>query len=385
MQKVKLTKTYKEIQQQPDMWMNEFQLIVNEQEKIKSFISNHFVSESYEIILTGAGTSAFIGDVLSVILPQKGYINCKAVSTTDLITHPEAFLLTKKKLVLISFARSGNSPESIGAVKIANSLCKEVVHIIITCNKDGELAKMANTENTLLLLLPPETNDESLAMTSSFTTMMLSCLLMINIFEIENQLPIIKTVCVNAQNVLDTYSIPLKEIAALNFTRAVFLGSGELKGIAEECHLKLQELTDGKVICKFDSFLGFRHGPKAVINEQTILIYLFSKDEHVRRYELDLVKQINTNNQVIAQIAVSQSEIKIPTVKFDLEVLLSTKNHQNTEYDCISYVFVGQLLGFYKSLALGLNPDNPSVSGNISRVVEGVTIYENKALKKTIR
>ena len=385
MQTEKLFHTYKEIHQQPDMWLKEFKLIINEQEKIKDFVSKHMLSNECEIILTGAGTSAYIGQVISMILPPKAFSNCKAVSTTDLITHPEVFLSTKKKLILISFARSGNSPESIGTINIANEICENIVHIFITCNKDGELAKMADTKNTLLLLLPPETNDESLAMTSSFSTMMLACLLVFNIFDIQDQLPLVENLCLNAQNVLDNYSILLKEIANRQFKRAIFLGSGELKGIAEECHLKLQELTDGNVICKFESFLGFRHGPKAVINERTILIYLFSDDKYVLQYEKDLVEQINSNNKVVAQISVSQSHLEIPGVRFDLEVLINSDNNfynQNNQFSSIPYVLVGQLLGYYKSISLGLNPDNPSVSGNISRVVEGVTIYKKKHQKK---
>ena len=373
-----MSNTLTEIHQQPKMWLKELQLIINEQEKIKSFVSEHILSNNYEMILTGAGTSAYIGQVLSMILPQKGFDNCKAVSTTDLITHPEAFLTTKSKLILISFARSGNSPESIGTVNIANEMCDNIVHIFITCNKDGELAKMADPTNTLLLLLPPETNDVSLAMTSSFSTMILACLLVLNIFDIENQLPHVQRLSDNAQHILDNYSNQLKEIAERDFKRAIFLGSGQLKGIAEECHLKLQELTDGNVICKFESFLGFRHGPKAVINERTILIYLFSENKHVLQYEKDLVEQINSNNHVVAQIAVSHTKVKIENVGFDLEILICENRNETSEYDCIPYVLVGQLLGYYKSLSLGLNPDNPSVSGNISRVVEGVTIYKNE-------
>ena len=384
MQTNKFYHTYKEIYQQPEMWLKEFQLVVNEQEKIKSFVSKHMVSNEFEIILTGAGTSAYIGNVLSLILPQKGFDNCKAVSTTDLITHPEVFLSTKKKIILISFARSGNSPESIGAVNIANEICSDIVHIFITCNEEGELAKMADSENTLLILLPPETNDVSLAMTSSFSTMMLACLLVLTIFNIEKQLPLVENLCKNALNILDNYSLLLNEIADRQFKRAVFLGSGELKGIAEECHLKLQELTDGDIICKFESFMGFRHGPKAVINDRTILIYLFSDNEYVFQYEKDLVEQINSNNQVVAQIAVSQSKVEIPTIKFDLEVIIKNQFDKTNEYGFIPYVIIGQLLGYYKSISLGLNPDNPSVSGNISRVVEGVTIYKNKHQKQII-
>ncbi|NDV46085.1 SIS domain-containing protein [Paludibacter sp. 221] len=370
------TNTYREIFQQPKMWIKEYQLISNELSNIKSFISKNFISNEYEIILAGAGTSAFIGNTLSFILPQKG-IQCKAAPTTDLITHPKSFFAFDKKIVMVSFARSGNSPESLAAVQIAESMCAEVKHIIITCNKDGELAVNANPENTLLLLLPPETNDLSLAMTSSFTTMLLTCMLIADVNDFEKQLSVIKHMSEDAELALQKYESAIKEIAQREFSRAVFLGSGELKGIAEECHLKLQELTDGKVICMFDSFLGFRHGPKAVINDETLLIYLFSEDEYVQQYEKDLVEQINSNNKVVAQIAVSQRKIEIPNVNFDLEIILQKNNPYNSAYNYIPYVFIGQLLGFFKSLTFGLNPDSPSVSGNISRVVEGVKIYNN--------
>ncbi len=257
-------------------------------------------------------------------------------------------------------------------------MSKKALHIIITCNEEGKLATQVNHDNTLILLLPPETNDISLAMTSSFSTMLQAFLLLININEIENQKTMIKQLSLTTSTILNKDQESIKQIAEREFSRAIFLGSGELKGIAEECHLKLQELTDGKVVCKFDSFLGFRHGPKAVIDNNTILIYLFSSDEHVVQYEKDLVEQINKNNQVVAQIAVSMNKsVSISNHKFDLEMLIDNPDKVLKDYVCIPYVLIGQLLGFYKSLSLGMNPDNPSVSGNISRVVEGVVIYNN--------
>ncbi|HOV83991.1 MAG TPA: SIS domain-containing protein [Paludibacteraceae bacterium] len=374
----KETNTLKEIHQQPDMWIREYQLILKDKEKIKSFVSKHFFSKDTEIIMTGAGSSSFVGNVLSMILPQKSYNNFKTIPSSDLITHPHIFLQKNKKFVLISFARSGNSPESMGVLKIANFLCENIFHIIITCNKDGELVKNANPDNTLLLILPPETNDKGLAMTSSFSTMLLTMMLVLNIDNIEEQFQAIEAISMNTIKLLNSYETEIKKIVNKKFERAVFLGSGELKGIAQECHLKLQELTDGKIICKFDSFLGFRHGPKAVINDKTLLIYLFSDDEYVLQYEKDLVKQINENNHVVAQIAVfGNNLVNIKDVIFDLQILTGSSFNLTKEYSCIPYVLIGQLLGYYKSLYFGLNPDNPSISGNISRVVKGVTIYDN--------
>ncbi len=364
--------TYREIMQQPEMWRREYELLLKERAKIEAFISKYM---GYEIIFTGAGTSAFIGDILAVSLSDTILKGGASVPTTDLITNPEAYLYPEKKVLMISFARSGNSPESLGTIKIANAICRDIAHIYITCNAEGELAKTAEKENTLLLLLPPETNDESLAMTSSFSTMLFTCMMIANIRNIGEQRPFVESLVKKSSEALARIDRLVAEIAARRFDRAVFLGSGEMKGVAEESHLKLQEMTDGRVVCSYDSFLGFRHGPKAVVNGSTVMIYLFSGDPGVRCYETDLVKQLNSNNNVVAQIAVSDEKVDIEGMYFDLEVNLGGSDSSQSIYKCIPYVFVAQLLGFYKSLDMGLNPDSPSISGNIARVVEGVTIY----------
>lgn len=366
--------TYSEIMQQPLMWQREFDRIKAERKQIETFV-NRYIDGGYEVIFTGAGTSAYIGDVLEVAVADTIFRGARSVATTDLITHPTAYFSPEKKVLLISFARSGNSPESMGAVTLADSICGDnIAHIFITCNEKGRLAQIAGRENCLLLLLPPETDDKSLAMTSSFSTMLLTALLLANIRDLEAQEAPIRSLVAHASGVLEKYDSAICGIAARDFSRAIFLGSGELKGIAEESHLKLQELTDGGVVCSFDSFLGFRHGPKAVVNGQSLLVYLLSGDPAVARYEADLIRQINSNNHVVAMVAVSPGPVGIPGVDFDLNVVLGDASAQGI-YRCIPYVFAAQLLGYYKSLARGLDPDAPSVSGNISRVVEGVTIY----------
>jgi tagatose-6-phosphate ketose/aldose isomerase len=176
------------------------------------------------------------------------------------------------------------------------------------------------------------------------------------------------------ENILSKYSEKLLQVAKMNFKRVVFLGSGPLKGIATESHLKLQELTDGKIICKDDSFLGFRHGPKAVIDEHTIIVFLFSSDTYIAQYEDDLVNEICRQNQGKYSIGVQEN------VKNDncLNLTIKMGDDQETldeEFLTICSVLPAQILGYYKSVELGLNPDNPSESGAISRVVQGVNIY----------
>lgn len=380
--------TFNEIHQQPAMWRKELAALLAKKEEIRAFMHKYLTPDT-DIVLTGAGTSAFIGDALQPVMRGMWH-NVRSVATTDIITHAKYLLDPEKPLLLVSFARSGNSPESVGAVNLANKICRNVAHVYITCNKNGKLAKQAQPtpnpslkggenkpENILLLLLPEETDDKSLAMTSSFSTMLLTCLMLGHIDTLEKDVEMIEKTAKNAEAVMADYEEKLKEIANRPFERGVFLGSGALKGIAEECHLKLQELTDGAVVCKFDSFLGFRHGPKAVVNSKSIVVYLMTEQEDVQRYERDLVKQVDANNTPVAQIIVIAGKApELPGVKADLVVRMPYGPEENDFYGIVAYVLVGQLLGYYASLAHGLNPDAPSVSGNIHRVVEGVTIYE---------
>lgn len=365
--------TYKEILQQPKVWIKTLDYVRAHKQEIQAFVEK-YLKESYEIVLTGAGTSAYIGDALEPALFTTSFRGAKAIATTDIITNPQMFFDKDSKVLLVSFARSGNSPESVGAIKTVEKTAGKVAHIFITCNKDGELARTKG-DNILCILLPPETNDLSLAMTSSYSTMMLCCSMIANIGRIDQDAPLIKEVADCVEKAMAKYEPAIEKLASRDFKRAIFLGSGPLKGVAEECRLKLQELTDGAVMCAFDSFLGFRHGPKAVVKNDSLLVYLVSPNPAVRRYELDLIRQVKANNSVVGTLVACFSKEGLAESDYDLCVETGITPSMPACYGAVSYAFVGQMLGMFKSVNIGLCPDSPSVSGNISRVVEGVTLY----------
>jgi tagatose-6-phosphate ketose/aldose isomerase len=297
-----------------------------------------------------------------------------AIASTDIVTNPEHFFLKNTPTLLVSFARSGSSPESHEAIVLANRYCDEVYHLIITCNKDGKLANYnsINCKRAYSLVLPEASNDKSLAMTGSFTSMLLSVLLIFDIASIKAKKQQVSALLAYGEQLL-RYANTIERIASKSFERVVFLGSGPMLGIARECHLKLQELTDGQVICKHDSFLGFRHGPRAVINKKTLMVYLFSENPNTFKYERDLV------------MSIAEDSRNIPSISLNPREELGLKNDQALCFEnlgcdglyTVAATLLGQLLGYHKSLKLGLDPDNPSVSGAISRVVQGVTIYSS--------
>ena len=367
--------TIREIEHQPRMWMETYRIIREHKVDIERFGAGKLIHRDTRIVLTGAGTSAFVADTAACLYVRDGFGQARSVATTDIVSAPECFLSPEDRL-FVSFARSGNSPESVAAYHIARKFCKDARHLIITCNPDGCLAREADPEKDLVIVLPDGTNDRSLAMTSSFSSMLIACLLCKNVRTLEDELPRLEAAAAFAARFLeDDATDALRAMTAKNICRAVFLGSGALKGIACESHLKLQELTDGQIMCSFDSFLGLRHGPKAVVNERTLVVYLMSDDPYTRRYEYDLIDQVGKENKPAGQIVVSLTPSGIADgIDFEINAPVSEALLAG-EYKYVPFVLAGQLLGYFFSLSKGLNPDKPSVRGTISRVVSGVKIY----------
>lgn len=368
-----------EIEGQPALWQQVYDLILSQRKSLYEFILPLLANTGLRIILTGAGSSAFIGEAAQGIVQANTKRITHAIATTDLITHPQLHFIKEMPTLLVSFARSGNSPESLAAVQLANKYCDTVFHLIITCNPHGELMNN-NMPNTFEFVLPESANDKSLAMTGSFTGMLLSIILISKIHLLETFLPSLQVLMSEATELTGKQLSRIKAIAEQPYERVIFLGSGPLLAIARECHLKLQELTDGKVICKHDSFLGFRHGPRAVISKGTLIVYLLSIDEHVLLYERDLCLSIDDDTRNIPTVSYNNY---IENLKNSILAITFSEpaNHAN-ELAFIGAALIGQLMGFYQSIYLGLRPDNPSMSGAISRVVQGVTIYPVLSLLK---
>lgn len=366
--------TAAEISQQPEIWEKVWQEVKLLQPTIEKFLAQA-LPKVKRIILTGAGTSAFIGEALRGAFQRETGIATEAIASTDIVTHPENYLIANEPVLIVSFARSGNSPESAAVLQLADSLCKSCYHLIITCNSEGGLALHPSTGNKVVLVLPPEANDASLVMTSSFTGMLLSGLLIARIRCLDQMEAHVRALAGMARRFLKERVNEMQTLAAMPFNRAVFLGSGSLRGIATEAALKIQELTDGLVVCQQDSYLGFRHGPRSVVDEQTLMVYLLSSaNPYACQYEKDLIETRHHGTQALAHLGIAGAN----NCKITLGQIFSFSEGQELSDDeliALCYIVPVQVLGFFKSLLLGLRPDQPSANNDISRVVEGVKIY----------
>ena len=358
--------TAREIAQQPDVWLDIAALVDRERTRLEAFLAPALANPRIRVVLTGAGTSSYIGACLAPALAQHLGQRVEAVATTDLVSGPHLYLQRDVPTLLVSFARSGGSPESVAAIDVAQRALDEVHHLVITCNAEGLLAtQMSGESNACVLVLPDSTNDRGFAMTSSFTSMVLTAALMFGLIARERVASLARA-CAAALPLLHATA---GELAARHFERAVFLGSNGLQALAAEAALKMLELTDGRIVALAQSALGFRHGPKTVVNDRTLVIVFVSNDPYTRAYDLDLLEELRREARAGAIVAVGAGAMGDARLE-----LAGMSDASDLELALVDVVFA-QSLGLRQSLQFGLTPDNPNVAGVVSRVVKGVRIH----------
>lgn len=367
------TWTEEEIRQQPASWIRSLNNISSIRSAIDRFLTPLLCKNDLRIILTGAGTSAFIGDIIAPWLSRHTGKNITAVPTTDLVTNPMDYLTPAHPLLLVSFARSGNSPESVAAVELANQFVPECYHLSITCNEAGNLYQNAvDSDNAFALLMPAETHDRGFAMTSSITTMMASCLAVFAPDMINNQT--FRDVADRCQTILTSLGDFSKGVFGNEpWKRIVYLGSGGLQGAARESALKVLELTAGKLAAFYDSPTGFRHGPKSLVDNETLVVVFISSHPYTRQYDLDLLAELRRDQQALRVVAIAAESD--PVIDAGPHILLPpSRAFIDTELT-FCFLIYAQVFALMQSISVGNTPDTPSASGTVNRVVQGVVIH----------
>ena len=364
--------TAREIAQQPAVWRETGTIVSSHREAADAFLRPLLGRPDLRIVLTGAGTSAFAGEILAPALSRRLGRRVDAVATTDIVSSPNEHFAEDRPTLLVSFARSGNSPESVAATELADACLSECHHLVLTCDAGGRLYRdHSGADRSLALLMPETANDQGFAMTSSFTSMILAAWLLLGDVAPEG---LVERLAAATERVLSTRSEDVRELASAGYGRIVYLGSGSLKGLARESALKLLELTAGAVVTYFDSPMGFRHGPKSVLDEHTLVILYVSGDPHTRQYDLDVLAELRRSmRRPGSVIAVTAT----PDAGADAQGTWPIDGLDGVEDPALAlpFVLVAQLLGLYFSLALGRTPDNPFPDKEVNRVVQGVTIY----------
>lgn len=337
--------TWREINAQPAIWRDWGASL--DLAGLRQWLASLDVSEVW---FCGAGSSAYIGEVIVAALEDSGH-HLRAVPTTDLVSRPHAYLHGAPRLI-VSFGRSGNSTETIGTLDALDALVPHWPRLNITCNAASALANRAGKA----VVLPEATHDSGFAMTSSFTTMLLTALAVFDKTAMPGHWSDLANVTESILPVLEAHAL-----TARRPERVVFVGAGPLAFAAREAALKVMELSAGRIAALWDSTLGFRHGPKSFVRGATDIWVFCSADAEVARYDADLAAELGAQfpGSVVTTVGPGGS-LDLPTGGFGV----------------VLPVVLAQMLAVVWSDGLGLEVDDPFVGqGTLSRVVSGVRLY----------
>lgn len=362
--------TLREICQQPSTWRGTADWMV-----ANTAIVAESLRDIQSLIFTGSGSSEYLCECVRLPLAQELGVTTEVVSGGTLLVCSQGAFSHSRPALLVSVARSGDSPESAGAVERLLKSEKEVRHLVITCNATGRLALLARKyPNVKVIALDDATLDRSLVMTSSFTNLALAARFLGFVIEPDKYRKYCERTAQIAEELLRWQVTKIAALGRQNFRRAVFLGSGTAIGAARESALKMLEMTAGQVAVLCDSFLGFRHGPICFTDDETLVVCFLSSKYPVRQYEYDFLQELNDKRLGCCKLVVGS---RLPAdligegdVGIDLAGLSELGDHNSP----LLHTLVGQLLGFFSSIGLGLKPDSPS-TGVINRVVSQFKLY----------
>lgn len=373
-----LVHTPREIAQQGTTWLDTARRVRQLEPRLQAALGGLGLNSASApgVILLGAGTSDFVGRSLCHQLRVSWGTTVEVVPTTDFATHEASLLVPGKPYVSLSFSRSGKSPESVVALERMLARQPHAPQLIVTCDAAGTMgSKLAEHPRAITLLLDDAVNDRSLAMTSSYSNMVLAGLGFAHYLELERFETTVAALARAFEALLGPADALAEQLAGRKFSKAYFFGSGALTGVARESALKLLELSSGRISSGSETFLGVRHGPLSALDDQALVVGLLSSDARVRRYEVDLLREVRQKGLSQQLVVVAQRpEPELHTLA-DHVLKLPLEQSLPDELLAPLMVLFGQLLGLYGSLAQGLRPDAPSPDGVINRVVSGIEMH----------
>jgi tagatose-6-phosphate ketose/aldose isomerase len=328
------------------------------------------------VLLVGAGTSDYIGKSVCALLQQEWCCDVHSVPSTDLLTNMAEHVIPGRNYLWISFSRSGDSSEGVAVLDAALRDHPKIKHLIVTCNELGKMARSFNDrDNVFSIVLEDDVNDRGLAMTSSFSNMVIVAQTVAHFNSLAGYHQIVESLASCAAATLPRIADICERWVKTGFSKVCFLGTGSLKGAAIESGLKVLELTSGRITSLAESFLGLRHGPMSTIDADTLVVAFFSAEAKRRQYEMDLIQEICDKGLTSKLVAVEPNAGKNELFAPENTVSLDLQNRVSDLYLAPLAVIFGQLLGLFASVKQGLRPDDPSPQGAIGRVVTHVKIH----------
>jgi len=375
-----LVHTPAEIAQQPDTWQSTFDLFKRRRAEIKTFLVSAGLAVDPcirpTVFLVGAGTSDYIGHALAYLFRKEWLCEVVAVPSTDLLTHMDELCPPERKYLWISFSRSGDSPEGVAVLEKACKRRPDIYHIVISCNATGRMIRdHVGNPQVLSICLDDVVNDRALAMTSSFSNMVIFGQCMAHADELGRYEQILLQLIEAGKSFLPIAANCAAVLAKEPYAKACFVGSGPLRAVARESALKLLELTAGNVVTMSESALGLRHGPMAALDQDMLFVCFLSGNKRVQQYERNVLEEIGNKRLVTTRIVVGGSAVSAMNSPAEHTLAPAGAIAVADDYRPAVDVMFGQVLGLFFSQRCQLRPDCPSPNGVITRVVQNVSIY----------
>ena len=294
-----------------------------------------------DVLYIGCGSTFFLSRWAARVSERVTGKVTRAAPSSEIFLHPDMWLRKNRRTLLIASSRSAATTETVKAIRFFKENFKGEV-VGITCNPDEKMG-----EETPYIIAAPEAQEESIAQTRSFTSMMLGHALFL-----ERKIPDdVKTILqTSSENLLSTYQNTISNLARDEaIQRFFYLGSGPLYGLACECMLKMKEIS----LSYAEAFhtLEFRHGPMSMVDESTLVIGLIGNtgiDEEAK--VLQEMAEKGAQTIAIGDLSSSKFETGL-TINLNAELPLLWRS--------VLYLPAMQWLAHERGLHKGLDPDQP--------------------------
>jgi len=363
--------TVREICQQPATWSDTARRLKEFRELVAASLK-----ECRHVVLTGSGSSQYAGECAAAALGRDLRLPVEAAGGGDLLLRRRASVAGEPTLV-VSLARSGESPESSAVVETLLETEAHTRHLVVTCNSKSRLAKTFRGEPRVRVIeLGDELNDRSLVMTSSFTNLVLGARFLSWAERAEEFPGTVDPLDRAGRRFLQQWPDCLRGWVSGDVRRIVFLGNRGRFGACRESALKVLEMTAGRVASMAETYLGLRHGPMCFLDEQTLVVCYLSSDPLIRKYERDLILELNAKRLGARKLIAGAGDPGAGLCQgCDLAVPYEVPRGTPDDDMSILDVMIGQVLGFHRCREEGLEPDCPSKTGVITRVVGEFRIH----------
>lgn len=300
-----------------------------------------------EVVFTGCGSTYYLSLTAAAIFQHLTGLRAVALPASELALFPDSSLVGGEPTLLVAVSRSGETTETLWAVRAFKESWGKSV-LAITCYEDSPLASEA-----YLSLIAREGKEESIAQTRSFTSMLVAAQALAGIaagrgdyLEQLQALPPLGERLIAKRRGL---ARELGEDAGLQ--RFFFLGSGPRYGLACEAMLKMKEMSLS--YSEAFHFMEFRHGPKSMVDETTLVVGLVS--DSAREHEVAVLKEAKELGARTLALAESKKQAGFG----DIDYLVCFDSGLTELARVVLYLPVLQLLAYYRAVAKGLDPDRP--------------------------